>query len=346
VRLAVTGGGSFLGSRLLPRLVASRGPDAVVAIDVGAPPAAAGARWREVDLTEPASDQRLLDAFREEEVDTVVHLAFFTSPRKDTTYAHELESIGTLNLLAAAAAAGVRHVVLRSWTAVYGARGQNPNYLTEDMPLQPAFGLAWMRDKLEAEQHALAFARRYPDMAVTVLRLATLFGPGVRTFYTRLFDRRLLPVVLGYDPLVQMLHPDDAVAALERALETPRGGAFNVVPTRPIPLLSALHLAEKIPVPVAHPLAYAAADLLWAAGVGHAPAGFVDYARFPFVADGEKARRELGFVAKHSSRDALLSYLRYRHPRARARPASERAAEPPADADGVAAPVDPAEAGA
>jgi UDP-glucose 4-epimerase len=323
VRLAVTGGGSFLGGRLLPRLVEARGADGVVAIDVGPAPAALRARHRELDLTEPASDQTLLDVFREEDVSTVVHLAFFTGPRKDATYAHELESIGTLNLLAAAAAAGVRHVVLRSWTAVYGARGQNPNYLTEDMPLQPALGLGWMRDKLEAEQHAASFARRYPGMAVTVLRMAILFGPGVHTFYTRIFDRRLLPVLLGYDPLVQLLHPDDAVAALEAAIREPRPGAFNVVPSRPIPLLSALHLAEKVPVPVPHPLAYAAADVMWAAGVGHAPAGFVDYVRFPFVADGDKARRELGFSARHSSREALLSYLRYRHPKAGASAAAE-----------------------
>jgi UDP-glucose 4-epimerase len=346
MRLAITGSGSFLGVRLLPRLIEARGNDGVVAIDLGPPPAAARARWREVDLTAPASGPRLLDVFREEEVDTVVHLAFFTAPRKDTTYAHELESIGTLNLLAAAAAAGVGHVVLRSWTAVYGARGQNPNYLTEDMPLQPALGLSWMRDKLEAEQHAATFARRYPDMTVTVLRMAALFGPGVRTFYTRIFDRRLLPVVLGYDPLVQMLHPDDALAAVATALAARRGGAFNVVPSRPIPLLSALHLAEKVPVPVAHPIAYAAADLLWAAGIGHAPAGFVDYVRFPFVADGERAKRELGFAAEHSSRDALLSYLRYRHPRARERAAPGRPApERPPREDRVAR-EDPAEAGA
>lgn len=324
MRLAVTGTASFLGARLLPRLVEARGGDGVVAIDVGPAPAALRARRREVDLTEPASDQRLLDVFREEDVDTVVHLAFFTGPRRDTSYAHELESIGTLNLLAAAAAAGVRHVVLRSWTAVYGARGQNPNSLTEDMALQPAPGLAWMRDKLEAEQHAAAFARRYPDMAITILRMALLLGPGVHTFYTRMLDRRLLPVLMGYDPLVQLLHPDDALAALLAALQRPRPGAFNVVPTRPIPLLSALHLAEKVPVPVPHPVAYAAADLLWAAGVGHAPSGFVDYARFPFVADGEKARKELGFRAAHSSREALLSYLRYRHPRSQPQPVRQR----------------------
>jgi UDP-glucose 4-epimerase len=67
---------------------------------------------------------------------------------------------------------------------------------------------------------------------------------------------------------------------------------------------------------VPHPVAYAGADLLWAAGLGEAPAGFLDYARYLCVADGEKARRVLDFEARRSSRDALLAYLAYRYPEA------------------------------
>src|SRR5262245_45272122 len=189
-RIALTGVASFLGSRLLRRLVETRGAEAVVAVDIASPPATLGVPHRAVDLTAPASDQVLLDVFREEGITTVVHTAFFTNPRRDTTYAHELESIGTLNLLAAAAASGVGHVILRATTAVYGARGQNPAFLTEESPLQPNPALPWIRDKLEAEQHAASFARRYPSLAITVLRLAPLFGPGVHTFYTAIFDRR------------------------------------------------------------------------------------------------------------------------------------------------------------
>ena len=320
-RIAITGTSSFLGLRLLRRLVEARGPDAVVAIDVAAPPATLhGARRRLLDFTDPVSDQRLLEVFREEEVDTVVHMAFFTNPRRDSAHAHELESIGTLHLLAAAAAAGVAHFVLRSFTAVYGARGQNPNFLGEDRPLNVDSGLAWLRDKLEAEQHTASFARRYQSLKITVLRFAPLFGPGVRTFYTRIFDNRVVPVVMGYDPLIQLLHPDDALEALLLALEKAPAGAFNVVPRGTTTILTALHLADKIPVPVPHPLGYLGADLLWSAGIGEAPGGFLDYARFLFVADGEKARRELGFTARHSSREALLRYLQYRYPEGRRQP--------------------------
>ncbi|MBI3932805.1 MAG: NAD-dependent epimerase/dehydratase family protein [Acidobacteria bacterium] len=318
-RTAVTGAASFLGSRILRRLVETQGPDALVAVDIASPPGTLGVRHRFVDFSHPASDQQVLDVFREEGIDKVVHAAFFTNPQRDWAYAHELESIGTLNLLAAAAAAGVGHVVMRSFTAVYGARGQNPSFVTEERPLQPNPSLGWVRDKLEAEQHAASFARRYPSMVVTVLRFAPLFGPGVRTFYTSVFDHRVVPVLMGYDPLVQLLHPDDALTAFEIAIEKAPRGAFNVVPKSAIPLVSALHLAAKIPVPVPHPIGYAAAEALWATGLGEAPGGFLDYVRFPFQADGEKARRELGFTARHTSRESLMAYLRYRHPRTASR---------------------------
>jgi UDP-glucose 4-epimerase len=315
-RVAVTGTASFLGGRLLRRLAAQRGPDAVVALDIAPPPKTlGGVRHRRVDFTLPAADQQMLDVFREEDVDCVVHAAFFTNPRRDAAYAHELESIGSLGLLAAAAAAGVRHVVLRSFTALYGARGQNPNFLGEDQELRANPALDWARDKLQAEQHAAAFARRYPGMAVTVLRFAPLLGPQVRNFYTSLFDRRVVPVLMGYDPLLQLLHPEDALAALDATLAAAPRGVFNVVPRAPIPLLSALHLADKLPLLIPHPLAYAVADALWTAGVGTAPGAFLDHLRYLFVADGSKAEREMGFEPRFRSRDALDAYLDYRHPR-------------------------------
>jgi UDP-glucose 4-epimerase len=314
-RIAITGTASYLGGRLLRRLVESRGRETVVAVDITTPPTTLhGVRYRMVDLTLPGADRRLVDVFEEEHVETVVHAAFFTSPRRDAAYSHELESIGTMHVAAAAAAGGVRHLVLRSFTAVYGARGQNPNFLNEDHRPDAHARLAWVRDKVEAEEHAFSFAHRYPSLGVTVLRFATLLGPGCHTFYTRLFSKRVVPVLLGYDPLVQLLHPDDAIDAAEKALVRGPSGVVNVVPRGTMSLLTMLHLADKLTVAVPHVAAYPLADMWWGTGLGEAPGGFIDYVRYLFVADGEKARRELGFDARHSTRDALVSFLEYRYP--------------------------------
>lgn len=314
-RIAITGASSFLGERLLRRLIRDGYGDDIVVIDVAAPPLAEGSvRFRKVDLTEPAADQAMLDLLKADGIETLVHLAFFTSPRRDTTNAHELESIGTLAVLAAAAAAGVKNFVMRSFTFVYGARGQNPALIREGSPLPLREPLAWLRDKVEAEEHAASFARRYPEMAVRVLRFAPLLGPNVRNFYTRIFDRRLVPTLMGYDPLLQLLHPDDAEDALIRAVFSDARGAFNITPSASLTLSTGIHLSGKVPAPVPHLAAYLLVDALYAAGIVEAPAGFLDYVRYPCIADGGKAKRELDFLARHSSREALDSYIAYRYP--------------------------------
>jgi UDP-glucose 4-epimerase len=314
-RIAITGASSFLGDRVLRRLIREGHGDDLVVVDVAEPKVGDGLiHYRRLDLTEPAADQALLDQLRADDVSVLLHLAFQTNPRRDTTYAHELESIGTLAVFAAAAAAGVKRVVMRSFTAVYGPRGTNPALIREDSALPERASFGWLRDKVEAESHAASFARRYPLMEVAVLRFAPLFGPDVRSFYTRIFDRRLVPALFGYDPLFQLLHPDDAETAFMQAVPPGSRGAFNIVPRGVVPFLSAIHLSEKVPLLVPHMAAYPAVGALYASGLVEAPAGFIDYARYPFVADGSRAARELGFVARYSSRDALGAYLDYRHP--------------------------------
>jgi UDP-glucose 4-epimerase len=325
-RIAITGASSFLGERFLRRLIREGHADDIVVIDVAEPSISEGSiHFRKVDLTEPAADQAMLDVLKADRIETLVHMAFFTNPRRDTTNAHELESIGTLAVLAAAAAANVKNFVMRSFTFVYGARGQNPALIREETPLPERAPLAWLRDKVEAEEHAASFARRYPEMAVRVLRFAPLLGPQVRTFYSRIFDRRLVPTLLGYDPLLQILHPDDAEEALMLAVFSPARGAFNITPRGVLPLSTAIHLSGKVPAPVPHLAASWTVDALYGAGLVEAPSGFIDYVRYPCVADGERAKRVLDFDAKFSSREALDSYLAYRHPSA---PVPESRPEP------------------
>lgn len=331
-RIAITGASSFLGERLLRRLIREGHGGDLVVLDIAEPSIGEGTiLFRRLDLTEPAADQTMLDQLRADGVDTLFHMAFRSNPGRDAAHAHELESIGTLAVLAAAAAAGVRRLVSRSFTAVYGPRGTNPALIRETASLPERASLAWLRDKVEADQHAASFARRYPQMEIAVLRTAPLFGPGVRTFYTRIFDRRVVPTLLGYDPLLQLLHPDDAEEAFFRALASEARGPYNIVPRGVVPLLSAIHLSEKVPAPVPHPAAYPVVAALYGAGLVEAPEGFLDFARYPVVADGAKAARDLGFVARYTSRDSLDAYLDYRYPRV-ARPSPRAAPESPEEA--------------
>ncbi|MEO8584595.1 MAG: NAD-dependent epimerase/dehydratase family protein, partial [Acidobacteriota bacterium] len=214
-KVVVTGGSGFFGERLVRALLA-RGDRDVVVFDLVPPADLPDVRHRFLDLNLPFADGTLFKLLKEERPDTIVHLAQLRSPSRQTTYAHELNSIGALHVFAAAGEAKIPRVILGSTSLVYGARGDNPNFLTEDHPLRPDPEDRFVRDFVEAESHARAHVRRHPEARVQILRFAPLLSPEVRDYRTRLFAAPLSWQLMGYDPLLQALDPDDAVDALVR----------------------------------------------------------------------------------------------------------------------------------
>ena len=111
--VAVTGAASFLGTNLIGLLEEDERVDRIVAVDAKAP-STAGPKTRsyEVDFTQPTTEARLAEILAAERTDTVVHLAFLSSPSHATAWAHELESVGTMHVLVAARHAQIRKFVM------------------------------------------------------------------------------------------------------------------------------------------------------------------------------------------------------------------------------------------
>ena len=65
---------------------------------------------------------------------------------------HELETIGSLYILNACAAVGIRRLVVASTTMVYGPRPDNPNFLTETHPLRGHPAAHCVTNRVEAEE--------------------------------------------------------------------------------------------------------------------------------------------------------------------------------------------------
>lgn len=119
--------------------------------------------------------------------------------------------------------------------------------------------------------------------------------------------------MLGYDPLLQWLHPDDASEGLLRALDAPEAhGVFNIAPNDSLPLSSTLLLFGTPSVPLPHGLAYVAAEAAWIAGLGTAPGAHAHYIRYPCVAANDKAREVLGFSPKKTTLETVVEAARAR----------------------------------
>lgn len=307
--IVLTGAASFIGSNLLKQLEADKSFPHVVAVDVFKPPfPLKKTRFYKLDLTQPTTDADLAQILKDENCDTFVHLALLTNPSRSSSYAHELEAVGTMYVISACEEAKVRKLILGSTTMCYGATPRNPNYLTEDMPLNGARA-RFIRDKVAAEHEFAGFAKRNPQAVMTVLRPGMILGPTVRNFWTKYFGRPVVPTMLGYDPLMQCVHETDVIDAYQKVIREDHPGAWNIVGKGVMPLSTILGLHGKVSLPLPSALLRASYRAAWLAGVGEMPSSMLDYLRYLWVADGEKTEKKMGFVPKYNTRETLQSFM-------------------------------------
>ncbi len=216
--IAITGLGSYLGRSLVRRLQRQSSNFRIIGLDQRRPfrldPLV---RFHSVDLTEPTADSRVAEVLAEERVEAVVHTAFRSEPTADVEMDHELETIGSLHVMNACAAAKVKRLVVASSTMLYGPWPDNPNFLTEQHPLRGHPDSHSVSNRMQVESLLAKWRVRHPDTEVTVLRNCWIFGPTYWDHVTRYFSRPLVPKLMGYDPLMQFIHEDDCVHALETA---------------------------------------------------------------------------------------------------------------------------------
>ncbi|MEV4837502.1 NAD-dependent epimerase/dehydratase family protein [Nonomuraea sp. NPDC049486] len=231
----VTGVSRHIGARVASVLAADPDISRVIGVDTVPPPSLTRdggiplgrTEFVRVDLRSPD----IAGVFAAADVDTVVHMSLVSAPSRSTGRAamKEHNVIGTMQLLGACQrSATVRRVVVRSTTAVYGSSPRDPAVFTEDLepPDSPSHGYA--KDAVEVEGYVRGFARRRPDVSVSLLRFVNFMGPGVDSPLTRYFTQPVLPTVLGFDPRLQFVHEDDAVEVLRRTATEDHPGTFNV----------------------------------------------------------------------------------------------------------------------
>jgi len=311
--VAITGACTFLGTELVRRLEEDRRYAKVVLLDVREPPVlaegATKARFFPIDLTQPTIDADIATLLDREEVDTVVHGAFLAHPTHASDWAHELEDVGTMHVLNACAAARPARLIMVSTTLCYGALPSNPNFLVETSELRGHKDSRFINDKVRAEKQFHRFAREHPELEVATLRFAPILGPTVNNLFTRFFSRPAAPVMMGHDPLMQFVHESDAAWALKAAVDADATGPFNIVGKGVLPYSTVLALMGRVPVPMPYLAARQLAKALWATQVFSSPPSLLDYLMYVCVADGSRARRELGYTARFSIKRTILDFL-------------------------------------
>jgi UDP-glucose 4-epimerase len=228
MRALVTGLSTYWGGRLAQALEQRSDVEVVVGVDTHDP----RIQLERTEFVRTDSTHSILARIvRATQVDTIVHTHLVVdSTRASTRTLHEINVIGTMNLLAAAGAPGspVRKVVLKSSGLVYGSNFQDPyRFREEDKRTRPPKTNV-ERSLIEVESILRDFADDSPHVDVTLLRFANVLGDDIETPYTTALKLPVVPEILGFDPRIQFVHEDDVVGALMYATTHSVPGVFNV----------------------------------------------------------------------------------------------------------------------
>jgi UDP-glucose 4-epimerase len=306
-RILLTGLDTFWGGRVAAAL--EKDPEVEMLLGMGT-----GTPSVELERTEfvraDNSYSLLTRIVKATQVDTIVHTFLVVDSSSMSGRAlHETNVIGTMNLLAAAGAAGssVRQVVVKSSSLVYGSHPGDPTWFTEDTPRTRPPRARLARSLTEVESYVRDFDDENPSVGVAVLRFANVLGPEIRTPISRNLARGVMPCIAGFDPLMQFVTEDDVVRCLTTVVRDRITGTYNVAGDGRVPVSELAKIAGVWRLPISPVFTRQVAMPLIRLGLLDLPGELEDLLRYGRGIDTTRLK-SVGFEFSTTSAGAIEKY--------------------------------------
>jgi UDP-glucose 4-epimerase len=244
------------------------------------------------------------DIFRQSRLAAVVHLGIMHDPRVSQMEHHSWNVVGFQRLLEYVAQYDVPKLIVLSSANVYGPRPDNPQFLTEDAPLLGGAAFSEIRDLIEVDMLAQSFFWKRPETDTVILRPAHILG-SVRNAPSNYLRLGAIPTLLGFDPMMQVIHQEDVVSAIVQALEPGVRGIYNVAGPPPLPLSRVIALTGRPRVTIPHFLAKSVMQRLWRFRATSFPAEELDHIRYVCMVDDARAREVIGYAPAHGIEETV-----------------------------------------
>lgn len=244
------------------------------------------------------------DIFRHEPIAAVVHLGIMHDPRVSQDEHHSWNVAGFQRLLEYVAQYSVPKLIVLSSANVYGPRPDNPQFLTEDAPLLGGAAFSEIRDLIEVDMLAQSFFWKHPDTETVILRPVHILG-AVKNAPSNYLRLPVIPTLLGFDPMVQVVHQDDVVTAIERALRPGVRGIFNLAGPSPLPLSRLVDMTGRTRLSVPHFALRRVVQRLWRFRATSFPAPELDHIRYVCMVDDRRARDLMGYAPAYDVHETV-----------------------------------------
>jgi UDP-glucose 4-epimerase len=295
-RVLVTGAAGSLG-RLLCRHL-HRAYD-VLAVDTRPfPERPKDVEHAEVDLRRKAA-QTLIKKRRPS---LVVHLGPWHDERSARAAA-TLETTATL--LQLVEQVGCAKLVVLSSASLYGPSPTSAAFLSEDAPLLGGQRSRAVADAIAVDMMVQSFFWKAPATETVILRPVHVVGAQLQNLPSRFLRQRRVPTLLGFDPMMQVVHQDDLVEAVGMALHPGRRGVFNITGMTQAPLSRILSARGAQTLPLPGVLLTRALVRARALRLTKLDDSELVHLKYSCLVDGKRAADELGFQARRTLKQTL-----------------------------------------
>ena len=300
MRVLIPGIAGLLARKVAQRLLA-QGHE-VIGIDPrGWPGAPKEIELHAMDIRKRAAE----DVFRRRKPEAVIHMATVSALSAEVEERYRINLGGTRAVFEHSAAHGVSQLVFVGRHTYYGAGPEAPLYHTETEPPQGLGAYPELADLVAADLYAANALWRLPSLQTAVLRLCYTLGPSGRGTLASFLRGRFVPMVLGFDPLFQFMHEDDAAEAIVTALAGRLRGIYNLAGPQPLPLGVIVKEARRRALPLPEPVI---AVLLGRAGLPRLSRGALAHIKYPIVTDASLFRRETKFAHRFDELTTIQTF--------------------------------------
>jgi UDP-glucose 4-epimerase len=292
---------SGLLARIVARRLLAEGHE-VIGIDARPwPDAPKGLTVHTLDIRKRAAEE----IFRKVKPDWVIHMATVTHLRDKSEDRYRINLGGTRAVFDYCHAHGVGRVVFVGRHTYYGAASDAPLYHTEAEPPIAGTTFPELADLVAADLYAGSALWRYPELTTSVLRVCYTLGPSRHGTLAAFLAGPRVPMVLGFDPLFQFMHEDDAARAICLTVEKGLRGVYNVAGPPPIPLSMVVRATGRTPVPVPE---FLLSSALGRFGLPRLSSGARTHVKYPIVIDASLFKKETGFHPDYDEHQTLAAF--------------------------------------
>lgn len=233
--------------------------------------------------------------FARGDVSAIVHLGVVHNPKAARSDYHSQNLRVFRRVVELAETFRIPKLVLLSSANAYGPRAENAQFLTENAPLLAGERFSEMRALVELDMYAQSVFWRLPNLELVIVRPANILGT-VRNAPSNYLRLKVVPTLMGFDPMIQMVHQDDVAQAIERALVPGVRGIFNIAGPPPVALSKAVAMLDRKTITVPYSVARGGLSSLFALRMVSFPAPELDFIRYVCMCDDTLARSTLGYA--------------------------------------------------